>query len=57
MTDKEKLEFIEKVIKTAEKWCDNQSMPESAVCMSALKDIRRVVRTGETHIHCKNRRK
>jgi len=55
--DRQREKFIEKVIKTAEKWCDNQSMLESSVCMSALKDIRRVVRTGETHIHCRSRRK
>ena len=44
MLDNEKLKKIEAIILMAENWCDKQILPEGSVCVSALKDIRRVVR-------------
>lgn len=45
ITDREKIKRIKRTIKTAERWCNKQLMPESQIVMSALKDIRRIVNT------------
>lgn len=48
---KEKIEYantiskIKGVIAMAEEWAETQAMPETSACMSALKDIRRMVNT------------
>ncbi len=42
-TESAKIERIKGVIKMAEEWCKIQLMPEGMICMSALKDIRRIV--------------
>ena len=42
---KEKLRKIAEVVLLAEEWSDDQVMPESNICMAALKDIRRIVRS------------
>lgn len=39
-----RLNRIQKVIERAEIWCDKQLLPETEVCMAALKDIRRIMR-------------
>jgi len=41
----EKVEKIKQVIKLAEEWADDQVLPESDIWLSALKDIRRIVRS------------
>jgi hypothetical protein len=45
MTPEEKLKRIENIIELAENWAEEQVMPESMICMGALKDIRTVVRS------------
>lgn len=39
-----KLKSINNTILLAESWSQQQIMPESSICMSALKDIRRIIR-------------
>lgn len=40
----DKLEKINKVIEMAEDWSDKQLLPETTICMAALKDIRTIMR-------------
>ena len=39
-----KLKKIEGVVAMAEEWAEKQLLPEGLLCISALKDIRRIVR-------------
>lgn len=41
-----KMKMIKSAICLAEKWCKDQSIgiPESQICMAALKDIRRIIK-------------
>jgi len=41
------IEKIQLTVTLAEDWSDRQLMPESSITMSALKDIRRIVRTSK----------
>lgn len=41
---KRRFDKIEGVIKQAEDWCDKQLLPETEICIAALKDIRRIMR-------------
>jgi len=45
MTDAEKVKRIKGVVKMAEDWAEKQLMPNSHITNSALRDIRRIVRT------------
>lgn len=42
----EKIDKIKNAVKLAEDWCKDQStkIPESQICMAALKDIRRIIK-------------
>ncbi len=43
-TTKQKLKKIKRTICLAEDWADRQILPESVICMAALKDIRTTVK-------------
>jgi hypothetical protein len=38
----QKIKKIQEIIKVAESWSENQTIPQSATIISALKDIRRI---------------
>lgn len=44
MTDAQKLTRINQILALAGDWCQEQVLPESNICMSALKDVRRVMK-------------
>ena len=43
--NKDKLEYIAQVVDAAEELVEDQAMTETLICMAALKDIRRIVRS------------
>ena len=44
LQDSEKISLISGTIDLASDWCEEQVLPKSQICMSALKDIRNIVR-------------